>query len=503
MASLDAFETFCHDAGAGLFFALQGGAPMLRFSQRFVLSGVACALLVAVGLLAWPLATGSSGAQSGTIHNCPPAGKWSIAVWQGTSGTAAGDALAACGGGSVAAAYSLDSQTGAWSRWFAGKPDVSNLPPLNDMQGVLALGSATTPQPTATLTPTATPATCIPSGDQTAINNALTSVGSKAALCQNAVFNLTAPVVFTEANQEIYTEGFPAGSERAELRVAGSNLAMAVNGLNESGVKLRNVVVDGNRPGLGHLAGGDELILIGGDASGQVVDHVKIYEPRGWSCLHLIEGGNYDCTGAVITNNEIGPAGQSDGTWADGISLACRNSTVSSNTITDATDGAIVVFGSPGSLISDNTIRAVSRTLFGGINMVDYTPSGGDYTGTLVTGNTIDAAGAHIVTGIAMGPRVWSCPTAEWPAGPNRGGSVTNNTLTGAYMGYGFVVDGVENWTVTGNVSDAVHSGTPAGGCGETPAAPAAFQKHGVHATGSFQPEFEEAYVESVGLSWP
>ena len=70
---------------------------MLRFSQRFVLSGVACALLVAVGLLAWPLATGSSGAQSGTIHNCPPAGKWSIAVWDGQDGTAAADALATCG----------------------------------------------------------------------------------------------------------------------------------------------------------------------------------------------------------------------------------------------------------------------------------------------------------------------------------------------------------------------------------------------------------------------
>jgi hypothetical protein len=76
------------------------------------------------------------------MHNCPPAGKWSIAVWAGDSGTAATDALAACGDGAVAAAYSLDAQTGAWSRWFAGKPDVSNLAPLSEMQGVLALGGA-------------------------------------------------------------------------------------------------------------------------------------------------------------------------------------------------------------------------------------------------------------------------------------------------------------------------------------------------------------------------
>ncbi len=113
---------------------------MLRFPHRFVFSGVACALVLGLGLVAWAAAAHSSEAQPGTMHNCPPAAKWSIAVWDGESGTAASDALAACGADAVAAAYSLDSQTGAWSRWFAAKPDVSNLPPLNDMQGVLALG---------------------------------------------------------------------------------------------------------------------------------------------------------------------------------------------------------------------------------------------------------------------------------------------------------------------------------------------------------------------------
>jgi hypothetical protein len=90
----------------------------------------------------------------GELHNCPPAGKWSIAVWEGTDGTEAADVLATCGESAVAAAYSLDPQTGAWSRWFAGKPDVSNLAPLTDVQGVLALGVATAPPPTPAATPT-------------------------------------------------------------------------------------------------------------------------------------------------------------------------------------------------------------------------------------------------------------------------------------------------------------------------------------------------------------
>jgi hypothetical protein len=93
----------------------------------------------------------------GELHNCPPAGKWSIAAWEGTSGTEAADALATCGVDSVAAAYSLDAQTGAWSRWFAGKPDVSNLAPLGEVQGVLALGATAGPEPTPAATPTPPP----------------------------------------------------------------------------------------------------------------------------------------------------------------------------------------------------------------------------------------------------------------------------------------------------------------------------------------------------------
>jgi len=124
---------------------------------RFVLFLLGGALaLGVVGGLAWALGPGVSEAQQDTMHNCPQAGKWSIAVWEGASGMAAANALAGCGTDAVAAAYSLDPQTQAWSRWFAGKPEVSNLPPLADMQGVLTLGAVGAPPPTATPTPTAT-----------------------------------------------------------------------------------------------------------------------------------------------------------------------------------------------------------------------------------------------------------------------------------------------------------------------------------------------------------
>jgi len=116
---------------------------------------VAAALALGLLALGWMLAAVPSEAQSGSMHNCPPAGKWSIVVWEGESGASADDALATCGAGTVAAAYSLDSDTGDWSRWFAGRPEVSNLPPLDDLDGVLALGAVA--EPVVTPTPSATP----------------------------------------------------------------------------------------------------------------------------------------------------------------------------------------------------------------------------------------------------------------------------------------------------------------------------------------------------------
>ncbi|MDP2949074.1 MAG: hypothetical protein Q8P22_06010 [Chloroflexota bacterium] len=115
------------------------------------------AIALAVVGLAWGVGPPASGAQSGSMVNCPQAGKWAISVWDGASGTAAADALATCGAGAVDAAYALDPQTGGWLGWFAGRPEISTLATLNDMQGVLALGSATGPVVTPTPTPTATP----------------------------------------------------------------------------------------------------------------------------------------------------------------------------------------------------------------------------------------------------------------------------------------------------------------------------------------------------------
>ncbi len=338
---------------------------------------------------------------------------------------------------------------------------------------------------------------CIASGDQAVINRSLTQTGSVAVLCRHAVFALTAPVVFTHDNQQVYTQGFPTDDQRALLRIASPSIVTAVDMADRSHVVLRNVVVDGSRPSYGHRVG-EALIRAGGSVTGQVVREVKAFEPRSWSILHLFEGGNPHCSDAVVEDNAFGPAGQSDGTWADGISLACSNSVVRQNVITDATDGGIVIFAAPGSIIENNVIRADTRVLLGGINMVDYPVYGGNYTNTRVRNNVIDAAGAVIRIGMGMGWRVWVCFDPNSPDDPTIFGAlVTNNTLQGAHMQYGFAVDGVRDWTVTGNVDMATHSGTPTVACNGQPASPpTGFQLYRARADGVFQSEFTEAFIE-------
>jgi branched-chain amino acid transport system substrate-binding protein len=129
-----------------------------KLARLFLAGMVALAL---VGLVS-ATGTGSSEAQQGAIQNCPQAGKWAIAVWDGDDGTDAEQAFATCGEGAVAVAYSIDRDTQLWSRWFADRPEISNLTALNNMQGVMVLGGThaptapSTPTPSPTFSPTAT-----------------------------------------------------------------------------------------------------------------------------------------------------------------------------------------------------------------------------------------------------------------------------------------------------------------------------------------------------------
>lgn len=317
------------------------------------------------------------------------------------------------------------------------------------------------------------------------------------------MFQLRDTVSFTEDDQEIHTEGFPIDGSRALLRVDHKDVVTAISAGNKSRVKLRNVIIDGNRPGLGIGEGG--LIEWGGNGSKQLVEQVKAYEPRGWSVLVLGHGDDLRCDGSIARNNELGPAGRAEYIIADGISLACRNSTVTDNTIIDATDGGIVIFQAPGSLVANNMIVAEERVMFYGISMIDTGPYEGDFSGTRVVGNVIDARGSLIRHGIDMGPYVGCIPREELTF-RSRGAVVSNNVLKGDHMGYGFVISGVENWTVTDNVDMSNREALrdkPDECFGQPVDAPGSFQVNLATSEGTFQDEFEDTVFAFPTDFWP
>ena len=109
---------------------------------------------------ATPVPTPTPPSGPGQLDNCPQPNKWAISVWTGPDDVDTQTALATCPDTAVVAAYWLDPDAQGWLRYFEGRPQASNLPTLDNLQGLIVLGGAAaltpTPSPTPTTTPTAT-----------------------------------------------------------------------------------------------------------------------------------------------------------------------------------------------------------------------------------------------------------------------------------------------------------------------------------------------------------
>ncbi|KAH6614648.1 hypothetical protein B0J18DRAFT_452194 [Chaetomium sp. MPI-SDFR-AT-0129] len=293
-------------------------------------------------------------------------------------------------------------------------------------------------------------AACLSSATSTTINTLLTTGGANTliSLCPGTTVPLTSPIIFTAPGQEISTAGYPTDSTRATLLIQpGTNTTSAIRGNWQDYVRVRNLQIDGNRPKAGAL-GGDALLEMGGGTTGQWVEGNVIRDTRSWSCFHLIASGEEGnlCRNATVKGNTVGPCGEEGvgvegGLWADGLSVECTESEVVDNEITGATDGGIVIFGSPGSSFLRNTITSSpTQRGFGGINMVDPNYNG-NYSGVVVSDNTIIGVdNGFIELGIAMGGQVWSNPHPLNNFGPT---TVSNNVFKGN-IGFSIVINGWE-----------------------------------------------------------
>ncbi|ORX36427.1 hypothetical protein BD324DRAFT_602175 [Kockovaella imperatae] len=364
--------------------------------------------------------------------------------------------------------------------------------------------------------PTAVVADCLRFADANTINQAFIDggAGKQVFLCPSRIYRLREPIIFTAADQELATQGYPTGSERAILEVA-DDFATAIQGdcRRCARTKIKSVIVDGGRKALGRIPPHREstgLVVIGGN-EGQAIQHCSLRDPRGYTAIHVREGDNVDCKNALIENNEIGPVGEEyrpdiDGPdpeiaplgrpLADGLCIACKNSIVRDNTFIDNTDAAIVVYCSPGSLIHANMIIARSMSAMAGILMVDATPFDGNYKLTTVKGNIIDAQGKIIRVGIGAGPPVLSDDTETYLTG----GRVLANGFRGPYMGFGIAAAGLDDWMIKDNWDEATHIGNRSARCFDDPVNPdpIAFVRHPNVKNSELQREFVEEAFEYV-----
>lgn len=107
-------------------------------------------------------------------------------------------------------------------------------------------------------------AACLSSGDQTTINNKFSTggAGTVIQLCPSATILISASIQFSADNQEISTQGYPTGSTRATIKIApGNNVATLIKGRN-SGIRIKNIQLDGDRPNNGLGSGSVQIPLM-------------------------------------------------------------------------------------------------------------------------------------------------------------------------------------------------------------------------------------------------
>ncbi|MFY0525966.1 DUF4214 domain-containing protein [Archangium gephyra] len=184
------------------------------------------------------------------------------------------------------------------------------------------------------------------------------------------------------------------------------------------------------------------------------IQNSRLSDPSGWTSFHAPEG----CTGPVMITNNLftGYANPHyGGGWADGISIACRGSTVRYNSVIDATDVGIIVFSRPNSVgwsgtnivVQNNTIVAAGRSAYGGLAFDAGHQTGADFTGSYIQDNLLWTSPLqHFDVALTVGTNPW-----DWGMGTNATAIRNNSGSLSATVHLGIVVDGMQNTTVTGN----------------------------------------------------
>lgn len=249
----------------------------------------------------------------------------------------------------------------------------------------LFLGSVSTAGIRPILSPCPTQCSVIlnPTGgdDTSAIQDALYNPQySTVCLRGSYTFHISAPI-HVPSGKKLVGYRYPALIDLPPYQsptVPGFSTAIVVDH-NSSNVGVACLIVDGGYPSTclpsTHPMPGEPsysaLVLVGNNVRDSYVRRLTLRNPAGWTALQWGRGG----TGNVIASNTVEGAGWNytngaDNFWSDGISVYASSIIVDGNTVIDATDQAIVVWGT-NTTISGNKIYAKQRYCFGAITFAD------------------------------------------------------------------------------------------------------------------------------------
>ncbi|HEX4956505.1 MAG TPA: DUF4214 domain-containing protein [Thermoanaerobaculia bacterium] len=291
-----------------------------------------------------------------------------------------------------------------------------------------------------------------------------TPSGGTVSLAQKAVVKLTSALT-VPAGVTLTTLGTPDHYHYALMgRLVRDSLFAGPSVKLMGGAKLKNVWVDDSGGRLGHSHAGQTVQLFGG--AGTTVSQCVIGNPSGWSSLQTLGSAEgWPCASNQIDHNLITAysschfqrASCSSGCelWADGLSLACENTTAEYNETVDATDVHIVVFRAhpavQRSQVRFNTALAAGNSSYGGIVADPLGPAGAtyDFNGTSIHDNTFWSGRGHYDIGLSVGTRAWFGTNSATGTGASFTG---NNTGTQrAIVDVGIGVSGMLNVTVQSN----------------------------------------------------
>lgn len=198
-----------------------------------------------------------------------------------------------------------------------------------------------------------------------------------------------------------------------------------------SGVTLRDVTIDGNiseRAGAWYCDGTNNAYH-GGNIHFDHVDDVVI---DGVTTRNAVCGSGMHFSGKrarIINSNFIGNGTHTQNQWADGLTLLnCDFCIVADNLFADNTDVGLVFGGGRNTLLTRNTFRQ-SVDVFAALALDNFNGTqSGDFTGTIVSGNTIDCA-MRCDFGINIGPHAW------YLSANTIGGRVSGNQIFGGKIG--------------------------------------------------------------------